>query len=39
LEIVEARFFPFDQLPAGLSPATGRRLEEFLGHRPVAERW
>jgi 8-oxo-dGTP pyrophosphatase MutT (NUDIX family) len=39
VEIVEARFFPLDQLPAGLSPATGRRLEEFLGHRPVAERW
>ncbi len=39
VEIVEARFFPIDGLPAELSPATGRRLEEFLGHRPVAERW
>jgi 8-oxo-dGTP pyrophosphatase MutT (NUDIX family) len=39
VEIVETRFFPLDRLPAGLSPATGRRLEEFLGHRPVAERW
>nr|WP_255635648.1 NUDIX domain-containing protein [Azospirillum sp. 412522] len=39
VEIVEARFFPLDRLPAGLSPATGRRLEEFLGRRPVAERW
>lgn len=39
VEIVEARFFPIDRLPAELSPATGRRLEEFLGHRPVAERW
>ncbi|QCG86951.1 NUDIX domain-containing protein [Azospirillum sp. TSH100] len=39
VEIVETRFFPLDRLPAGLSPATGRRLEEFLGRRPVAERW
>ncbi|CAO3448715.1 NUDIX domain-containing protein [Azospirillum largimobile] len=39
VEIVEARFFPIDRLPADLSLATGRRLEEFLGHRPVAERW
>ncbi|MFP5514610.1 MAG: NUDIX domain-containing protein [Alphaproteobacteria bacterium] len=39
VEIVETRFFPLDRLPADLSPATGRRLEEFLGHRPVAERW
>ncbi|ANC92454.1 NUDIX domain-containing protein [Azospirillum humicireducens] len=39
VEIVETRFFPLDRLPTDLSPATGRRLEEFLGHRPVAERW
>ncbi len=39
VEILEARFFPLDRLPAGLSPATGRRLEEFLGRRPIAERW
>ncbi|BAI70783.1 hypothetical protein AZL_001450 [Azospirillum sp. B510] len=39
VEIVETRFFPLDRLPAGLSPATGRRLEEFLGRCPVAERW
>ncbi|CAO3407941.1 NUDIX domain-containing protein [Azospirillum largimobile] len=39
MEIVEARFFPMDRLPAELSPATGRRLQEFLGHQPVAERW
>lgn len=39
VEIVEARFFPIDRLPVELSPATGRRLQEFLGHQPVAERW
>lgn len=39
VEIVEARFFPVDRLPADLSPATGRRLSEFLERRPLAERW
>ncbi|PWC36648.1 hypothetical protein TSO352_15025 [Azospirillum sp. TSO35-2] len=39
VEIVEARFFPLDRLPAELSPGTARRLDEFLGRRPVAERW
>jgi 8-oxo-dGTP pyrophosphatase MutT (NUDIX family) len=28
-EIAEARFFPLDNLPAGTSPATRRRLEEI----------
>ncbi len=39
VEIVEARFFALDRLPADLSPATGRRLAEFLGHTPRGERW
>ena len=39
VEIIEARFFAFDCLPTDLSPATRRRLEEFLGHKPPAERW
>ncbi|MBP2299990.1 NUDIX domain-containing protein [Azospirillum picis] len=39
VEILEARFFPLDRLPAELSPATGRRLREFLGRQPIAERW
>lgn len=39
VEIVEARFFAFNRLPADLSPATRRRLEEFLGRKPLAERW
>lgn len=39
VEIVEARFFPVDRLPADLSPATRRRLDEFFGARPPAERW
>ncbi|SMH54817.1 NUDIX domain-containing protein [Azospirillum agricola] len=39
VEIVEARFFAVDRLPADLSPATRRRLEEFLGGKPPAARW
>lgn len=39
VEIVEARFFPLDRLPDDVSPATRRRLAEFLGREPVAERW
>ncbi|MGF7177941.1 NUDIX domain-containing protein [Azospirillum doebereinerae] len=39
VEIVEARFFALSHLPADLSPATRRRLEEFLGRKPLAERW
>ena len=38
-EIVETRFFPIDQLPDDISPATKRRLDEFLGREPLAERW
>lgn len=39
VEILEARFFALDQLPDDVSPATRRRLAEFLGREPVAERW
>ena len=34
-----ARFFPLDRLPDDVSPATRRRLAEFLGQEPLAERW
>lgn len=39
VEILEARFFPLDRLPPDVSPATQRRLAEFLGQQPFAERW
>ncbi len=39
LEILEARFFPLDRLPEDTSPATRRRIAEFLGKEPLAERW
>ena len=39
LEILDARFFPLDRLPDDVSPATRRRLAEFLGQEPLAERW
>ncbi len=38
-EIVEARFFPLDALPADASPPTHRRIAEFLGREPLAAHW
>lgn len=38
-EILEARAFPLDRLPANLSPATARRIDEHRGLRPVSEAW
>jgi 8-oxo-dGTP pyrophosphatase MutT (NUDIX family) len=38
-EIEEARSFPLAELPAGTSPATRRRVAEFLGGGPVSRRW
>ncbi|HWQ11941.1 MAG TPA: NUDIX domain-containing protein [Roseiflexaceae bacterium] len=40
LEIAEARFFPFDALPAGLDEGSRRRIEEYLAGRVgVSELW
>lgn len=39
LEILEAQFFPLGTLPAELSPATRRRLEEHQGQRPPSDDW
>jgi 8-oxo-dGTP pyrophosphatase MutT (NUDIX family) len=39
VEILESRFFALDALPGDLSPATRRRLGEFMGHAPRAEHW
>jgi 8-oxo-dGTP pyrophosphatase MutT (NUDIX family) len=39
LEIANAGFFPLDELPEPASGATRRRIDEYLGRRPVATRW
>jgi ADP-ribose pyrophosphatase YjhB (NUDIX family) len=39
LEVEEARFFPLDGLPAAISAATLRRIEEHRGERPRDGRW
>ena len=38
-EIVEAAFFPLDQLPEDTTAATLRRLAEYRGLVPLAEHW
>ncbi|KPF62556.1 hypothetical protein IP69_20550 [Bosea sp. AAP35] len=39
MEIAEARFFPLDALPGGLTPATRRRLAEVAGGLAPAADW
>jgi ADP-ribose pyrophosphatase YjhB (NUDIX family) len=39
LEVEEARFFPLGELPAEVSPATRRRIEEHLRTQGVDESW
>ncbi|WP_247887368.1 NUDIX domain-containing protein [Azospirillum sp. SYSU D00513] len=39
VEILETGFFPLDALPEDTSPGTRRRLAEFQGLAPLAERW
>jgi len=38
-EIAEKKWFKFDALPEGISPATKRRIEEYLGQREKSEKW
>lgn len=38
-EILEERWFPLNLLPHDISPATKRRIEEYLGHRPLSDQW
>lgn len=38
-EIAEARAFPLDELPDGLSPATARRIAEWRAGQPPADDW
>jgi ADP-ribose pyrophosphatase YjhB (NUDIX family) len=40
LEIAEARFFPFERLPAGTEAGTRRRVAEYLaGERGITRLW
>jgi len=39
LEILEVRFYARDSMPANASPATRRRLSEFLEGRAVQQEW
>lgn len=39
VEVAEARFFALDALPASVSPATLRRIDEYRGVREVSETW
>jgi ADP-ribose pyrophosphatase YjhB (NUDIX family) len=38
-EIAEARFFPLDALPDGLTRGTRERIEEIAGRAPVSAIW
>ena len=38
-EIVEARFFSLEDLPAATTPATRRRIVEIFGGAPVSPYW
>ncbi len=39
MEVEEARFFPLNDLPSTLSPATSRRIEEHAGTRQADGSW
>ncbi len=38
-EIKEKRWFPLDKLPADITPATQRRIDEYLGKIPISDIW
>ncbi len=38
-EIAESRWFPLAALPEETTPATRRRIEEYLGKRAITEHW
>jgi 8-oxo-dGTP pyrophosphatase MutT (NUDIX family) len=38
-EIAEKKWFKFTALPEDISPATKRRVEEYLGQRAQSEKW
>lgn len=38
-EIAESQWFPLSQLPQDVTPATRRRIDEYIGRREVEENW
>ena len=38
-EILKEKWFSLDDLPSDISPATKRRIEEYLGHRSLSDKW
>jgi len=38
-EIAEKKWFSLDLLPEDISPATKRRIDEYLGVREISDRW
>jgi len=38
-EIAEKRWFPLNQLPQDTTPATRRRIEEYLNLIPQSDKW
>lgn len=38
-EILEKKWFSFDELPHDISPATQRRIDEYLGKAIASDRW
>jgi hypothetical protein len=38
-EIAEKKWFPLKSLPDDVTPATKRRVEEYLGTRAKTEKW
>lgn len=38
-EIADQQWFPLNALPDDVTPATKRRIAEYLGHKPISDRW
>jgi 8-oxo-dGTP pyrophosphatase MutT (NUDIX family) len=38
-EIAEIGWFGFDELPQDITERTKNRIEEYLGHKPISDRW
>ena len=38
-EIAQKKWFKFNELPKDITPATQRRLEEYLGKTPQSDQW
>ncbi len=38
-EIAEKKWYSFDDLPEDASPATRRRIDEYLGKAPISDKW